>query len=375
MAINTKTQKRTTLSLFYIKHLHHYFFSAKMKSIKIKILLFLLIIASGELKSQDFQFSQFYNVPLYMNPAFAGSLHKTRVSFHQRLQWPKLDARYTTSVLSADKYFANYKSGGGIIIMQDYQGGGQISSTEVQLMYSYEIILNRKFTFRPGLQVGYVSRHLDYTQLRFPHQYDNQAGLIRDADNADLWKRAKGYSDVSAGGVLYSKNFWAGFAAHHINSPNQSFKGTGNVSKLPTQFSFVSGYKIVLYKQVSLHNDKKEVSITPTFQYKWQGKSDQLDLGIYGAANQGLVGIWYRGIPVKHYTDSTGQKFQNNESIIAFVGWKGEAIRIGYSYDFVISRLARAGTGGAHELNITYVFEHKKHKKRKIMKRLPCPSF
>jgi type IX secretion system PorP/SprF family membrane protein len=346
-----------------------------MKAIKIKVILLLLTLIGIEVKAQDFQFSQFYNVPLYMNPAFAGSLHKTRISLHQRLQWPRLDARYTTSVLSADKYFANYKSGMGLIIMQDYQGGGQISSSEIHLMYSYELVLNRKFTFRPGLQLGYVSRHIDYAELRFPHQYDNQQGLVGSQDPQDIGKTVKGYADVSAGGVLYSKAFWTGFAVHHINTPNQSFKGNGIVSKLPAQFSLVSGYKIVLYKKVSLHNDKQEVSITPTFQYKWQGKSDQLDLGLYGAANQFLVGIWYRGIPIKYYTDSTGNKFQNNESVIAFVGWKGEVMRIGYSYDFVISRLARARTGGAHELNITFVFDTKRHKKKKIMKRLPCPSF
>jgi type IX secretion system PorP/SprF family membrane protein len=345
-----------------------------MKSNKIRILLLLLILVSAEVKSQDFQFSQFYNVPLYMNPAFAGSLHKTRVSFHQRLQWPKLDARYTTSVLSADKYFPAYKSGAGFIIMQDYQGGGQLSSTEVQLLYSYELVLNRKFTFRPGLQLGFASRHIDYSELRFPSQYNN-TGMVSGQDPANVGKSVKLYSDVSAGGVLYSKAFWAGFAVHHINNPNQSFLGAGSISKLPAQFSLVSGYKVVLYHRVSMHDDKKEVSVTPTFQYKWQGQSDQLDIGLYGAANEFLVGVWYRGIPIKHYTDSSGNKYQNNESVIAFVGWKGESIRIGYSYDFTISRLARARTGGAHELNITYVFPSKRMKKRKIMKKLPCPSF
>ena len=342
-----------------------------MKFDKVRILL--LIFASVQVKAQDFQFSQFYNVPLYQNPAFAGSLHQTRLSFHQRLQWPRLDARYTTSVLSADTYFPTAKSGAGIIIMQDYQGGGQISSTETHFMYSYEVNLSKQLTFRPGLQVGYVSRHVNYAELHFPSQYNNTQGLVNPQDPQDVWNKAKGYVDISSGGVLYSKQFWAGFSVHHLNNPNQSFQGAGIVSKLPAQFALTSGYKIILYKKTSIH-DKDEISITPTFHYKSQGMSDQLDLGIYGAANQGLIGLWYRGIPIKTYKYN-GNQFNDNESIIVFLGWKGDPLRIGYSYDFTISRLARARTGGAHELNITYVFQHKKHKKRKIMKRLPCPSF
>lgn len=341
-----------------------------MKTNKIRALLLILILSFAEARAQDFQFSQFYNVPLYMNPAFAGTLHTTRISLHQRLQWPRLDARYTTSVLSADTYFSGFNSGVGLMVMQDYQGGGQISSTEVQLMYSYEIHLNSKFTLRPGLQVGYVSRHINYAELRFPHQFDHFRGMVASADPQAIWNRAKNYADVSSGGVLYSKGFWAGFAVHHLNVPNQTFRGQGFESKLPMQFSIVSGQKIILHKSVSMHHDKEEVSITPTFQYKWQGKSDQLDLGLYGAVNVALVGLWYRGIPIKKYNN----EIQNNESVIVFIGYKGDPIRVGYSYDFTVSKLATGKTGGSHEFNLTYVFQ-KAHKRKKILKRLPCPSF
>jgi hypothetical protein len=37
---------------------------------------------------------------------------------------------------------------------------------------------------------------------------------------------------------------------------------------------------------VSKHRSDEEKSITPTFMYKMQGKSDQLDVGLYGQYNQ-----------------------------------------------------------------------------------------
>ena len=336
------------------------------------LLIVTLTFASQKAHGQDFQFSQFYNVPLYQNPAFAGSLHQTRITAEQRLQWPRLNARYTTSLISADTYFAKFNMGIGGLIMQDYQGGSQISSTQAQFMYSYELKLSKQLTFRAGLQAGYVSSNVGYSALRFPSQFDNQNGLISSSNSygdTSAWKKVKSYGDFSSGGLLYSKRFWAGFAVHHMNTPNQSFAaGPGIISTLPAEFAVTSGYQILLKKKVSMHHDKQEITITPTFHYKQQGRSNQLDLGVYGAANQFLVGIWYRGIPVIRYDN-----LPNNEAVIFFIGWKGDPLRIGYSYDFTISRLARAGTGGAHEINLTYVFP-KRHRKR-IMRTLPCPSF
>lgn len=114
----------------------------------------------------------------------------------------------------------------------------------------------------------------------------------------------------------------------------------------------------------------EEFSITPTFHYKFQGKSDQLDLGAYVTYNFIMGGIWYRGIPVKYYN----KDFKNNESMIVMVGYRFEKkLSVTYSYDFTLSGLTKVGTGGSHELNITYHYQ--KHKNYKPMKRLPCPTF
>jgi hypothetical protein len=83
-----------------------------------------------------------------------------------------------------------------------------------------------------------------------------------------------------------------------------------------------------------------------------------------------MLGFWYRGIPVKHYN----KNLQNNESIICLMGWKYKNVSMAYSYDFTISKLNLAKTGGSHEINITYVFNKTKSKK-KITKKLPCPNF
>jgi type IX secretion system PorP/SprF family membrane protein len=337
-------------------------------------LLILLLLGASQTKAQDIQYSQFYNVPMYQNPAFAGSSHAVRISGHQRLQWPSLDAKYITSQFAVDHFFSNYNSGLGLMVQKDMQGAKNISSTEVHALYSYELPVSRELSARAGLDLGFVSRFTNYN-VTVPQQFNNNGQIPGAINPYSDYPSKKGYIDAGAGGLLYSKQWWVGLSAHHLNIPNQSPIASAP-SRLPVKAALTGGYKIPLIhkKYMAYMEEETEISLTPTFHYKTQGKSDQLDLGAYVRYSEILFGIWYRGIPVKHYKTPGGKRLQNNESFVAMVGWKYQSISLTYSYDIVISRLGRYNPGGSHELNFTWV--HHRHKKRhKPMKRLPCPSF
>src|SRR6478736_5086520 len=81
--------------------------------------------------SQDIQFSQFYNAQLYQNPGFAGAAHLPRATSHSRIQWPALDAKYITSLVSFDGFSSKFNSGFGGYVLKDWQGGSKLTSTEV----------------------------------------------------------------------------------------------------------------------------------------------------------------------------------------------------------------------------------------------------
>lgn len=318
--------------------------------------------------AQDIQFSQFYSNVLYINPAFAGSAHQTRVIGHQRLQWPGLDAKYITSSFSIDHFFTKTRSGLGLMVLRDIQGSNIISSTEISMQYSYELILTSKLAFRAGAQGTYASRYVNYSYLKFPDQYTVD-GFTGQSTQEPFGYNKVGYFDVSIGGILYGDRFWAGASVYHMNTPNQSFYG--DASNLPIKATFNGGYKIYLSPQSTRsQNQDTEISLTPTFNYKAQGKSDQLDLGIYGMYHRAMLGMWYRGIPLKHYS----RGLQNNESIVCLAGWKIGGLRLAYSYDFTVSKLSIGRTGGSHEINITYLF-NRPPKKKKPIKKIPCPDF
>jgi type IX secretion system PorP/SprF family membrane protein len=330
------------------------------------VLLLLLGIYSIKISAQDIQFSQFYSASLFLNPAFAGSAHGTRGILHQRVQWPSLDAKYITSLASFDTYSQKYKSGFGLMVVQDFQGSNIIKSSNIDLQYCYELSFSKNLTLRSGVQVGYVSRYLNYSSLIYPDQLNTQ-GYAGPSDEIYGNQRIH-YADVAAGGIVYSNALWVGFSAHHMNRPNQSFMG--EVSRLPSKYTFVAGYKFLIGRKRNAYSEsEEEASLIPTVHYKFQGMSDQLDFGIYAMYRKVITGFWYRGIPVKYYQ----KNLQNNESVVFLAGYKFNSISISYSYDVIISRLAKVKTGGSHEVNITYVY--KKSKKKKPMKRLPCPKF
>jgi type IX secretion system PorP/SprF family membrane protein len=330
-----------------------------------KIIFFLMVLTvSGNLNAQDVQFSQFYAAPLYLNPAFAGSAHQTRGIFHSRWQWPGLGARYFTSLLSIDSYFHSAKSGVGFMGYFDDQSG-IIKSMRLSGQYSYEITLAPEVFIRPALEFAYYRRSLNYSDLIFSDQV-TQYGINT---GADISNAIVHMADLSTGALLYSKNFWFGATGNHLNRPDESF--TRQNARLPVKYTFVSGYKIFISGEKSNINGVKQrqTFLIPTVHYKFQGKSDQFDAGIYCLHDIFLAGLWYRGIPFKYYW----KELHNNESVVFQGGVKISRISVSYSYDWVVSRLSRAMPNGAHEINITYVYDNKP--RNRPMKRLPCPSF
>lgn len=320
-------------------------------------------------KGQDIQFSQFYAVPLYQNPAFAGSAFMHRVILHQRFQWMKLDARYASSYVSWDNHFDKLRGGISVMASHDFQGGDKIISDDIAVQYATEIPLNEKFSLRMGGQFALGWRTIDYSKYQYAQDFNDQGyqGNTYNQYGNDRFF----YPDLSAGTMLYSEKMWFGLSAHHINEPSQTFYS--NVSnKLSMKVAVTGGYKWVLKKFTSNTDFFKrtvEYNLIPTIHYKLQGKSDQLDLGLYSQIDRLLIGLWYRGIPVKRLDG-----IQNNESAVLLAGFKYRNIVFTYSYDLTVSRLSRAHTGGSHELNLTLYFEKQKNTV-KPMKRLPCPDY
>lgn len=356
-----------------------------------RVLLVLIAVCGiflKEVRAQDPQFSQFYAAPLYINPAFAGASEYTRFGLNYRNQWPSLNASFVTFSFYADHFIPNANSGVGLIITTDREGTEGLQSTSIGASYAYQLKLSDKVVFRPGVNIGFTTRDANFSNLIFASQIDPVTGEINGpGDDAVTGSNLKkSFLDISAGGILYSRNLFLGVAAHHVNEPDQSLldpalTGVNTVSALPMRLSIHGGYKIIIGKgplRKDLTYTYAERSLTPVFQYKSQGPFNILDVGAYLHLEPVNLGVWYRGYPLKKFEmatqGGTTQVFPQNEAMIFSLGVTTSEFTIGYSYDYTLSDLGIA-SGGAHEFSIAYYLNFKKPVKvPRDQWKIPCPK-
>jgi type IX secretion system PorP/SprF family membrane protein len=336
-----------------------------------------MLLVVGSVTAQDPQYSQFYAAPLYLNPAFAGATNQNRVGVNYRNQWPAIDANFNTISAFYDTYIEDKNSGIGVLITRDREGILGLQSTSLAVQYAYDLRIVKGLSFRPGFQAAIYNRSINFDRLTFGDQFDPATGDVINPTSAEGLNtgQSKFFPDISAGGLLYSKNAWLGFAAHHLTQPNQSL--IGEESRLPRKLSGHAGYKF-FFKPGEMgdgfYTRARERSIAPAMQYRHQGTFDQMDLGFYFTFEPLIIGTWYRGVPFKKVNG-----FNNNESVVLLVGFtkKGpkDILNIGYSYDYTISQLG-PGSGGAHEFSLVYSWSTRnprKPPKDKLF--IPCPDF
>jgi len=298
-----------------------------------------------DLKAQDPQFTQFYANPLYLNPAFAGTARCPRICMNYRNQWPNLSGNYVTYSVSGDLHIDALAGGLGILVTTDDQAHGTLKTTNASLIYSYQAVINREFSLKFGLQATYMQKSLDRENLHFGDMIDARRGFVWNTNEA-IPSNNKSNADFSAGVLGYSKNYFFGFAAHHVNQPDEGLLGT---SKLPAKFTAHAGAIISLEKG-------NESYLSPNILFQAQQKFNQLNLGLYYVKGPFVAGLWYR----------------NADAVIVLLGIKNDNFQAGYSYDVTVSKLA-GNTAGAHEISVQIKFECKT--KRKKYRTISCPSF
>lgn len=326
-------------------------------------LFFLSILTSAV--AQDASFSQFYSAPLYLNPAYTGTTKGQRLISNYRNQWPAIPATFVTYALSYDINFNELNSGFGFLASTDKAGSMGLRSTSFSLLHSYRVRINRDWEARSGLSFGYSRRNVDYSRLIFADQLMTaEPGQTSEPFNNNTFGH---YFDFSSGILLQSKQYWFGFAANHINQPDQSV--TENPDRMPVKYVIHGGGRFATYNGV--FKRERILNVAPSFLYKKQGKFDQLDLGMQFFYEPFMSGIWYRGIPVMQ----KGNDNSSADAVTVLLGMKLKDFTVGYSYDVTVSKLGPS-TGGAHEISISYeIARRKSNKLTRKDKMIPCPAF
>lgn len=333
-----------------------------------RVFIFFGWVMSMTAFAQDPEFSQYYAAPLVLNPAFTGTASDHRVIANHRNQWPSITNGFVTYALSYDYNLQHLNSGLGLMIMADKAGTANLKSTTVNFQYAYKVHFADNWILSSGLNFGVGFRNIDFSRLVFGDQleFDTDTNIPTD-DPAFANIQNSTYFDFGGGMLVYNRKYWFGFSAMHLNNPNRSL--LDGDAQIPIKTSLHGGVRIPLYH--GLFKKERTAAIMPSFVYKQQGRFDQLDLGTYFFYEPVILGLWYRGIPIRqNVADNVSQ-----DAVVVVLGFQLDRFEVTYSYDVTVSELGPI-SGGSHEVALKFKLDlatsaHKRKKQRFI----PCPTF
>ena len=339
-----------------------------MKEFKKILLINLFLLASIITLAQDLHFSQFYNSPLTTNPANTGFIPDAdyRIGINYRTQWSSvLNQPYKTMSATGDAQFFRDKLqngwlGLGGVLLSDKAGSGGLRSDKLYGSVAYHQMLGLSSLLSAGFNLGYVSKRIDPTALKFPDQFNGKFFDGTTATSVQFSNLNIDYYDMQVGmnyAYFPKEDIYinAGYSIHHVNKPKESFFGDNTeVGKIPMRhIGFVNAILKV----------NPRVIINPNVYFTTQAKAMEINGGIQAnynlsefGENQLIAGLYYR------YKDA----------VIPTIGFETKKIAFTFSYDATLSPLKTFNNyRGAAELSIVKKGFYPGNSDRQTL----CPKF
>jgi len=311
------------------------------------IIFLVLLIKCSTSFSQDHLYSQFFNSPLYLNPALTGQFKgDLRMNLIYRNQWSAVPGMLSYASASIDYNVPQFGGGIGLLVTKGTDGTAYLDKTNISGLYSYSVG-SEDFVLSFGLQAGVASRSVDYGKLVFDDQIDPVLGIISGPSGPGLPLNNKFYFDSGAGTNLVIGDFNIGAAFLHINRPNESL--TGVPAKLPMRINTHVSYRWDLDQYANLDDEDKSFVI-PSIVYLKQDNFVSYSIGMQYKHKSVNVGLSYR----------SGAQTGPSAVVLSFIfdlfiNREGnESVRFGISHDAAAQGLTYGNTAGSTEGSLSY---------------------
>lgn len=325
------------------------------------ILLTIILLGSLCVEAQDPHFSQNDQNAMYVNPGNTALKNDIRASVSYRNQWRSIATPYQTIKAAFDMKLSKQKSpnaylGLGVQILNDRAGDADLSLTQGNLNISGVLKINNENKFSLGLMGGFGQRSVDYSSLRWESQYDGAYNPAL-SSNENILNTSFTYFDAGAGLVWhYGTNesyitandgikVTLGVSAFHFGVPKTSFD-ENNQMGLWTKLS--------AFGRAELGQSNSNFTIIPEFYFSKQGVYNEL---VFGSQWRYLFqeGSHFTGLR-KSSSMSLHTHYRLNDAFIAGISFDYANYKIGFSYDFNVSKLSPwSNSRGAFELNLLFV--------------------
>ena len=316
-----------------------------------KLLTALLLLVGVAASAQDPIFSQFYAMPLQINPGFAGSAFAPRIGVAYRNQWTGFSNAYRSYAVFYEQSLDRLNSGIGFNLEGDNAGDGIYKTTRFSALYAYRLNINDDLALKLGVEAGIYQTSVDWEKLIFPDQIDPVGGIGNNTGETRPDATNKTQLDISSGLLILSDKLYFGAALKHLNSPNESILLVNdNLSRgLPLRYTIHGGTEVVVKKGNKLNAPS---FISPNFLFVSQGPYRQLNIGAYAGLGSIITGAWYR------------HTFRNSDAVILMAGFRQGVFKMGISYDLTVSGLA-GKSGGTYEFSLGILFDQSERLRKK----------
>ena len=320
--------------------------------------------------AQDEHFSQFFAIPIHLNPALSGAYEGTyRMTAIYRDQWNNsLESPYKTFAAGGDtKFFLGNKKnitdhfGLGLFFVSDRVARFQLNTNKISGYFSYHKKLGDRTPsyLGVGTKFGIIQRNVNYDNIFFQDQF-NQIDGFDNATSETLPPNNIGVFDLSLGlnyfVTLEKSKFYIGAAIHHIARPNISFFNKLENPNPSIDLDQRLNRKITFHASMD-RNISHRVSLQPRLVYQTQGEDNQVDVGFnveYTLISQktGLIaGLWATGL-----NDLDGYHLEN---FTPLVGIRQGQFIFGLSYDIALRDTLDSVFGlNTFEFSIRFSGEH-----------------
>jgi type IX secretion system PorP/SprF family membrane protein len=337
-----------------------------MKKICLSLWILMMAVALNKTVAQDLHLSQFYNSPLYRNPALSGiMLGDMRVQTVSRSQWNSLAHAYKTGSLnveyktksgSADDYIT-----WGLQAYYDRAGTADLTTTIIMPAINYHRSISESVNryLSIGFMGGLVQRRFDRSKITTNTNYDTGFdGEDQVNTGFSYWDGSVGLSYNTGIGENEKSNLVFGVAYHHFNKPSNSFFDDPSVELDP---------KLVISTDLRIDiNDYSTVAFYS--DYLRQGPNRQFIAGFLYGLKGGMIA------DEPEFILHGGAFVRWGDAVIPTLKLDYHKFAFGLSYDVNISKLSTKSIGrGGFELSITYAGFLDKY--NSSLNALNCPRF
>ena len=323
----------------------------------IKRLLVAVLIMMGAMpmfSQVDAQYTQYFELPNYYNPAIIGTTDFVKIRGGARMQWVGIENAPQSFVLAADMpfKFLNQRFGVGLVMQQESLGLYENMSLGAQLGYKFKLL---KGEFTVGAQVGLLNNKFKGTEVFIPDNDDYHQSTDDAIPTTDLVGNA---FDMGVGISYTHKYFWAGLSCTHLLSPTVTLDAESGEGGNEKNYEFKAGRTLYFMAGSNIPIKNTLFEVIPSMLVK-------SDLTFITGEITGRV----------RYNKflSAGIGYRYDDAIMAMVGAEFKNFYLGYSYDYHTSAISRASSG-SHEIILGYKLKldlseknKNKHKSIRIM--------